>query len=31
MMTSDLDRETLVEIALSLEPAPTEPPRLVDA
>ncbi len=31
MMTSDLEGETLVEIALSLEPAPTEPPRLVDA
>jgi outer membrane lipoprotein-sorting protein len=30
MVTSDLDRETLVEIALSLEPAPAEPPRLVD-
>jgi outer membrane lipoprotein-sorting protein len=30
MVTSDLDRETLVAIALSLEPAPTEPPRLVD-
>jgi hypothetical protein len=31
MVTSDLDLETLIEIALSLEPAPTEPPRLVDA
>jgi outer membrane lipoprotein-sorting protein len=31
MLQSDLERETLIEIALSLEPAPTEPPRLVDA
>jgi outer membrane lipoprotein-sorting protein len=31
MVTSDLDRDTLVEIAYSLEPAPSEPPRLVDA
>jgi hypothetical protein len=31
ILQSDLDRETLIEIALSLESAPTEPPRLVDA
>jgi outer membrane lipoprotein-sorting protein len=31
MVHSDLDRETLVEIALSLEPASAEPPRLIDA
>jgi outer membrane lipoprotein-sorting protein len=30
VVQSDLDRETLIEIALSLEPAPMEPPRLVD-
>lgn len=30
-VNSDLDRETLIEIALSLQPAPDEPPRLVDA
>lgn len=29
-ISSDLELETLIELALSLEPAPSEPPRLVD-
>jgi hypothetical protein len=31
LVDSDLDRDTLLEIARSLAPAPEEPPRLVDA
>ena len=30
-ISSDLELETLIELALSLEPAPTEPPGLLDA